>query len=71
MALRGTGTQPPIVAMAPPGEPAIAGTPVHFSGESSSAPDGSISDYDWSFGDGDGAGGAAPLTSTRRPAPTP
>ncbi len=60
VALRGTGAQPPTAAMAPPGEPAIAGTPVHFSGESSSAPDGSISSYDWSFGDGDGAEGAAP-----------
>ncbi len=60
VALRGTGVQPPTAAMAPLGEPAIAGTPVHFSGESSSAPDGSINGYDWSFGDGDGAEGAAP-----------
>jgi PKD repeat protein len=60
VALRGTGVQPPTAAMAPPDEPAIAGTPVHFSGESSSAPDGSISGYDWSFGDGDGAEGVAP-----------
>jgi PKD repeat protein len=60
VALRGTGVQSPTAAMAPLGEPAIAGTPVHFSGESSSAPDGSIEGYDWSFGDGDDAEGAAP-----------
>ncbi len=60
VALRGTGFQPPTAAMAPPDEPAIAGTPVHFSGESSSAPDGSINGYDWSFGDGDDAEGDAP-----------
>ena len=46
--------------MAPYRELAVAGTPVHFSGESSSTPDGSVSGYDWSFGDGDGAEGAAP-----------
>ncbi len=60
VALRGTGVQPPTAAMTPPGEPTIAGTPVHFSGESSSAPDGSIDGYDWSFGDGVGTEGAVP-----------
>jgi PKD repeat protein len=60
VALRGTGAQPPNPAMAAPSEPAIAGTPVHFNGEGSSAPDGSINGYDWSFGDGDSAEGAAP-----------
>jgi PKD repeat protein len=67
VALRGTGAQPPTAAMAPPGEPAIAGTPVHFNGESSSAPDGSISGYDWSFGDGDSAEGAAPTHTYTAP----
>jgi PKD repeat protein len=60
VALRGTGFQPPTAAMAPTGKPAIAGTLVHFSGESSSSPDGSINNYDWSFGDGGDAEGAAP-----------
>jgi PKD repeat protein len=60
VALRGSGIQPPTAAIAPPGEPVVAGTPVHFNGEGSSAPDGSIGSYDWSFGDGYDAEGAAP-----------
>jgi hypothetical protein len=60
VALRGTGVQEPIAAIAISGGPAIAGTPIHFSGEGSSGPDGSIGGYYWSFGDGDSAEGAAP-----------
>jgi PKD repeat protein len=60
VALRGTGVQAPTAAIAISGGPAIAGTPIHFSGEGSSGPDGSIDGYDWSFGDGDSGEGAAP-----------
>jgi PKD repeat protein len=60
VALRGTGVLPPTASIGISEEPATAGTPIEFDGGSSSAHDGSINNYVWSFGDGASAEGPAP-----------
>jgi PKD repeat protein len=50
--------QAPVARLSGP-TTAVAGTPVTFSGSTSSDPDGSIVAYDWNFGDGTAGAGAS------------
>jgi PKD repeat protein len=59
VALSGTGVQSPSAAFTSP-ENAIAGAPITFNASASSAPDGTIEHYAWSFGDGTTAEGVTP-----------
>ena len=54
------GTQPPVADAGGPYS-GRSGTAIQFDGTGSRDPDGSIADYAWDFGDGNGASGARPV----------
>jgi PKD repeat protein len=51
---------PPVAAFSVTSATQMATVPMSFDGSGSHDPDGTIVSYDWSFGDGTGAGGVAP-----------
>ena len=55
-----SGTQPPVADAGGPYS-GKTGTAIPFDGSGSTDPDGSIANYDWDFGDGNGTSGASPV----------
>jgi PKD repeat protein len=60
VALSGTGVQSPSAYFTSSETATVAGTPITFNASASSAPDGTIEHYSWSFGDGTMSEGATP-----------